>query len=278
MVGRSGYLAVAVGGLVAAGLIGWLALRPAGRRAPDPALTMPSEAGQPAPSSASGPGPAPTGGPHARLPLRLPTAAPLQAGADAAADPGDRTPGKQTPTGEITPKNSQIALLESLLDENDNDAVLAQALKMTRSPDAAVRAAALEALRWVGGNEAAEALADLVNDADAEVSREATSGLVSVLDELDDPKLAAGLLEQAARKSPQGGDAEALFLKLSGLPEETSVPALLNLLEAEASHVSALAKEYLEFVTGGEEISTRAQGEAWLKEHARDDSSSEEEN
>jgi HEAT repeat protein len=173
------------------------------------------------------------------------------------------------------PRDPQVKILDDLLDGDDSAATLAQAQKMTSSPKAAVRSAALDALRWLGGREAAQQLVGMLNDADADLAAAAADGLLSVLGELDDPALTAAALEQAIPKAVDGDSAEALFLSLSGLPENLSVPVLLNLLESKVTRVSALAKEYLEFVTGGQEITTRSQGEAWLRENEKQQADTE---
>jgi hypothetical protein len=221
-------------------------------------------AAQPTRSAAAGAASGLTGLAAARAKARskTPAAGPRLRGATVAPAPAGAA-------GKEVPKDPQIKALDDLLDNNDNAAALAQARKMTSSSDVAVRAAAVDALRWLGGKEAANALGDMLNDADPDIAAAATDGLLSVLGELDDPALAAALLEKAIPKAAQGGTAEALFISLSGLPEKTSVPVLLDLLESHVPRVSALAKEYLEFVSGGQEITTRAQGEAWLREHEK---------
>lgn len=237
------------------------------RRAPPPAPTMAPE--QPPPVGIASPmAPRAAGGSHAPLAVAKPKGqrqaptspvqvAPLRASTKMAV----KAPGPDVA------KDPQIRILDDLLDGDDNAATLAQARRMAASPKAAVRSAALDALRWLGGHDAASELAGMLSDADPDIAAAAAGGLLSVLDELDDPALTAATLEQAIPKAAQDGAVESLFLSLSGLPEATSVPVLLNLLESKVAHVSALAKEYLEFVTGGQEITNRAQGEAWLREN-----------
>jgi HEAT repeat protein len=77
----------------------------------------------------------------------------------------------------------------------------------------------------------------------------------------------AALWEQAIREAPTEADREELLILLSAYPGTKSVPVLLNLLESENSELREHALEYLEFVTYGEEITTRQQGEDWLAKH-----------
>jgi hypothetical protein len=203
------------------------------------------------------------------------------------ASPRDGVPPRGTDTAKAAPEggaksarpkavqNPDIALLNDLLDGDNRAGTLAQARKMIASRNAEVRTAALEALRWLGGRDVVNDLAAMLGDADPEIAEDAADSLVKVLDEVDDPALSAAMLEQAIKRVPPDATAEGLFLSLSGLPEEVSVPALLNLLESRSAALSALAREYLEFVTGGQEISNRAQGEAWLRARAKADEGTE---
>ncbi|NLF19595.1 MAG: hypothetical protein GX595_20385 [Lentisphaerae bacterium] len=165
-------------------------------------------------------------------------------------------------------EHPEVTRLQELLDENDAPAILAQARRLVRSTEAPLRSAAVNALRWIATRDAARELAALTGDADAEVADEAGDALMAVLDEVDDEALSATLLEQAIRSAaaPESGD--AFCLRLAGLDEGQSIPVLVNLLESGNERLVALGKEYLEFVTGGEEISSRAEAEAWLREHA----------
>lgn len=172
-------------------------------------------------------------------------------------------------------QDPQVRRLSELLDGEDNAATLAQAQEMIVSPDATVRAAALDALRWVGDKEAALALAGMVNDPNPDLAEQAADGLRHVLKSLDEPTLSATILEQAILKAPPGDGVAAMFLTISGLPESASVPVLLNLLETKVPHVSALASEYLAFVTGSDEITDRSQAEAWLREQLRNEAEAE---
>lgn len=165
-------------------------------------------------------------------------------------------------------EHPEVTRLQTLLDENDAPAILAQARRLIRSTETPLRSAAVNALRWIATRDAARELAGLTGDADADVADEAGDALMAVLDEVDDEALSASLLEQAIRSAAAPETADALCLRLSGLDEAQSIPVLVNLLESGNERNVALGKEYLEFVTGGEEISSRAEAEAWLREHA----------
>ncbi len=99
---------------------------------------------------------------------------------------------------------------------------------------------------------------------------EETSGTDDEEEETELPLVAvfdAELWEKAIREAPSELDRDELLILLSAYPGTKSVPVLLNMLESETPELREHALEYLEFVTYGEKITTRQQGEDWLATH-----------
>lgn len=190
--------------------------------------------------------------------------------------------------------------LQDLLDDDaSREQTLAKAIALSK--DTVQRqAAAINALRWIGGREAAKALIRLRKEGYPEIADEAgrvlthllTEGLYSgrtpsgspddagsgdqeqdsqpetdEKEELDWPEAIpfdAAIWEQAILEAPMDADREELLILLSAFPATQSVPVLLNLLESDNQQIREHALEYLEFVTYGEKITTRQEGEDWL--------------
>lgn len=191
-----------------------------------------------------------------------------------------------------------VEKLQALLDDDANrEKTLRQAVAMTYGTEVQQRAA-IDAFRWLGGREAKKALIRLRKEAYPATAEEAGRVLTHLLTEglyigreqkpLDDTKeeteveeskvpeeteqtnfaeienFDAAIWEEAILEAPQDMDREELLILMSAFPGTKSVPVLLNLLESENTEIREHALEYLEFVTYGEKITNRQQGEDWL--------------
>lgn len=74
----------------------------------------------------------------------------------------------------------------------------------------------------------------------------------------------AAIWEQAILEAPDENDRVELLILMSAFPGTDSIPVLLNLLESSDLQIREHALDYLEFVTYGEKITTRQEGEDWL--------------
>lgn len=214
-------------------------------------------------------------------------------------------PPKQSPSPPIlfTPDELSVQELQDLLDDdNKHQEALAKALAMTKG-SIREQIAAIDAFRWLGGRKAMEALIQLRNEAYALVADEAGNVLNHLLsesiykggirrddipddgivlldeglydDELkdDDQRPDAALWLDAIQQAPDDNAREALLIILSAYPVDQSVPILLQLFDSPDATVRDSAQEYLQSITGGEEILTREEGEEWLAKAIADASS-----
>lgn len=219
------------------------------------------------------------------------------------ADQKLRTPGhaasdhprqNSTPPILFTPDELSVQELQDLLDDDSkHQDALAKALAMANG-SIREQVAAIDAFRWLGGRKAMRALIQLRNQAYGPLADEAGNVLNHLLseglyndgirrddmpddgivlldeglydDELNDndQRPDSALWLEAIQQAPDDNARDALLIILSAYPIDQSVPIMLQLLDSPDASVRDSAQEYLQSITGGEEILTREQGEEWL--------------
>jgi len=190
-----------------------------------------------------------------------------------ATPPADKTP---PPIAATTPapnkEHATVSALQELLDDDAKHTqarVMAMTMAVTGSDYEQLEA--VNALRWLGGQDAQKTLVKVMASAGEEAATEARYVLMHLLTEdliTDspapfDPSLWKEAIEAAGDESEQ----EAFMVLLGAHPPRHAVPVLLDLLESDDDNLKQLAQEHLEANTSGEEITTREQGEEWLTEH-----------
>jgi len=124
-------------------------------------------------------------------------------------------------------------VLDDLLDDDNFEAVLREAVRLKTHADAEVRSRVAFALHWTGVKGLGE-LTSMLGDPDPDVAREALDYWKSSLAEVDSSPDKAALLSAAAQALGPGMDSETfgdLLTEFSMLDEYDAVPSLVDLLK-----------------------------------------------
>lgn len=156
-----------------------------------------------------------------------------------AADEAKSAKKKAMRLGEVSPSDvnaddsaAVTAKLDDLLDDEDYDAVLREAVRLKNHPNAEVRSRVLLALHWTGLKGLGD-LTGMLKDPDPDVAKEAMDYWKMALSEVENSADKAELLTAAA--AVLGGDMpdetfNDLLPEINTLEEADAVPALLSLL------------------------------------------------
>jgi len=125
------------------------------------------------------------------------------------------------------------AKLDELLDNDDYDAVLREAVRLKTHPDAEVRSRVLLALHWTGLNGLGD-LTGMLGDPDPDVAREAMDYWKMALSEVENSADKAELLTKAGEVLGSDMPLDTfsdLLSEINTLEEADAVPALVSLLK-----------------------------------------------
>ena len=178
-------------------------------------------------------------------------------------------------------KDSECVRLKEFLDENDAEAIMAQARFLVVSDSKVRRHSVIEALGWLGTPEAMEILSELQNDDEEEIAEESFSAMEQFFDRmimeiLTDP--ASGelvcdrdvneIFETCANAILNADDidhSDILMTKVEALDVKLAIPILLEVLEKGTGAQKELALRDLDVVTHGSGITTREEAMIWLQ-------------
>lgn len=134
-------------------------------------------------------------------------------------------------------KDDPVAIgrnLDSALDDNDVDLILAESEKLKQHPDPEVRSRVVFALGWIGLS-GLPTLTSMLTDPDPDVAEEAVSSWRASLSSIKSDSDKAELLGSAAQSLGETMTDDFLFdvlLELSSLDGEYALPQLADLLAA----------------------------------------------
>ncbi len=165
--------------------------------------------------------------------------------------------------------------MQDLLDEDDDDGAFELAKTFSKSPSKELKSKALDTFRWIGGKRSALACREMLSEEDDEIAKEAMEAFRQSLESIDEEEGYSELypmIEDVIMASKDENDLEALFLLLSNLDIHDSLNLYMDVQEKaqkeERTDLVNMTKEYIEFVTNGEEsIDSRTAMEKWLKQY-----------
>jgi hypothetical protein len=165
--------------------------------------------------------------------------------------------------------------IQDLLDEDDDDGAFELAKTFSKSPSKELKSKALDTFRWIGGKRSALACREMLSEEDDEIAKEAMEAFRQSLESIDEEEGYSELypmIEDVIMASKDENDLEALFLLLSNLDIHDSLNLYMDVQEKaqkeERTDLVNMTKEYIEFVTNGEEsIDSRTAMEKWLKQY-----------
>ncbi len=168
--------------------------------------------------------------------------------------------------------------IQELLDANDENGAFELALSMSRSPSKELKSKALDAFRWIGGKRTVKACCELLKDSDDEIASEAMEVFRQSLESIDEDEGFSDLfplIEDVMMECKDEIALEALFLQMSNLKVYNSLNMFMDLQERgereQNTGMVEMAKEYIRFVTNGDEsITSRTAMMKWLKQHQDD--------
>jgi len=114
---------------------------------------------------------------------------------------------------------------QHVMDENDDDGILAESVKLAKHHDPEVRASAVEGLAWIGPK-GVVALTDMLYDKDPGVAKDAAEAWLREMRDMEDGQMKSELLSMAA------GDVDKL--------DEDTLLELLSLFHDIPEHAAAL--------------------------------------
>ncbi len=169
--------------------------------------------------------------------------------------------------------SQNIVKLQSLLDDNErHDEALELALKMSQG-NRAERAASLDTFLWVGGPKSVKALLALRHDT-GEIRERANEVMNHLIQQnLHEDKgelLTADDWFSLLDGNPDSDEANSYLTLLAAFDVATAAPVLIRLLESENETNRERAKEYLEFISNGESLTTVEEARKWYETYRKE--------
>ena len=163
--------------------------------------------------------------------------------------------------------------LQSLLDDNErHEEALELALKMSQG-NRAERAASLDTFLWVGGPKSVKALLALRHDT-GEIRERANEVMNHLIQQnLHEDKgelLTADDWFSLLDGNPDSDEANSYLTLLAAFDVATAAPVLIRLLESENETNRERAKEYLEFISNGESLTTVEEARKWYEKYQKE--------
>ncbi|MBP5640141.1 MAG: hypothetical protein J6X55_11725 [Victivallales bacterium] len=180
--------------------------------------------------------------------------------------------------GENTqPPSEKVLRVRQLLDdENAHQEALKLAIELSTGNEEE-RTAALEVFQWVGGKESINALIPMLKKG-TESAKNADLTLKHLIQQnmFEDSTLVDTDTWMEIINSLDSNEAIDEYLTLlTSFDVKEAVPVLLRLFDSENPTRQKQAKEYMEFVSGGETFTSKEQATAWFeayqKEHQEDE-------
>lgn len=171
------------------------------------------------------------------------------------------------------------AKLDDLLDDEDYDAVLREAVRLKTHPDGEVRSRVLLALHWTGLKGLGD-LTGMLKDPDPDVAKEAMDYWKMALSEVENSADKAELLTKAAEVL--GGDMpdetfNDLLPEINTLEEADAVPTLVSLLKQteDADQITELIGTLDTFINSDTPMETKKDAEQAAKTWAQNQAAGE---
>lgn len=179
-------------------------------------------------------------------------------------------------------KDSECVRLNELLNEGDNDAILAQAKFLAVSEDPVRRHAVIGALGWLGTPEAVDVLSELQNDEEEDIAVDSFFSIEHFFDKmlaeiLVDPATGELVCDrdvteyydtctQAIKNAESLDNSDILMTKVIALDPKIALPILLDVLENGSSGQKEMALKMLDVATHGAGVTNREEAMVWLLE------------
>lgn len=169
--------------------------------------------------------------------------------------------------------SQNIVKLQSLLDDNErHEEALELALKMSQG-NRTERAASLDTFLWVGGPKSVKALLALRHDT-GEIRERANEVMNHLIQQnLHEDKgelLTADDWFSLLDGNPDSDEANSYLTLLAAFDVATAAPVLIRLLESESETNRERAKEYLEFISNGESLTTVEEARKWYEKYQKE--------
>ena len=182
-------------------------------------------------------------------------------------------------TAKSQEREQKIARLREMLDNEDGQKdALKLAIELSKGNEEE-RIAALDVFRWVGGPESVKALIPMLKSK-MDSAEQADMTLRDLIQQnmFEDSKLIDEdtWLEIINAQTSDEAIGEYLTL-LTSFDVKEAVPVLLKLFDTENPSRTKLACEYMEFVAGGETITSKEQAEAWFQKYLKEHQEQEQE-
>ena len=159
------------------------------------------------------------------------------------------------------------------IEKDDLELARSLAEKALASNNTELRAAVVDALGWFGEDAMAE-LTPFLSDRDPEVADAAVSHWKDSLQEIDDDKSKAGVVEMSLKALADKDLLEDVADELIGMDELAAIQVVANVIEEGGDAASAAVREVYDRITG-EKWSGVDAAEAWLQENYTPDDEDE---
>ncbi len=189
--------------------------------------------------------------------------------------PADSTIAAQ-PANELEREQRIVRLREMLDHEEDHKDALKLAIELSKGTEEE-RTAALDVFRWVGGPESVKALIPMLkSNTDSAKAADMTLRDLIQQNMFEDSSLLNVDTWMDIINAQDSNDTIGEYLTLlTSFDVKEAVPVLLKLFDSENPSRTKLACEYMEFVAGGETITTKDQAEAWYQNYLKEQSEQE---
>ena len=167
---------------------------------------------------------------------------------------------------------------QDAMDDNEDNAILRESLKLINHADPEARAKAVEGLRWLGPK-GMVGLANMMYDHDPDIAKDAAEGWIDEMRDMDDDDMKAALLDLATQNVDALDEdtfTDLMFLFLD-LPEHLAATKLLAILKSSNNpdYIEEILQTLHSVVLPDEHFETKAKTipfiEAWLKDPANFD-------
>ena len=155
-------------------------------------------------------------------------------------------------TNEVKRTEDQITadLMQERMDDSDEAGALKLARKLMKSKESAVRSDVVAVLGAIGAKALPE-LTEMMDDGEADISKEAFQQWMAALDELENENLKQQMLTAKMMALEDIDTLEECVMAFSGMEEAVVINGLLPVIESNNPIASKVAREHYEHVTGG---------------------------
>jgi len=164
----------------------------------------------------------------------------------------DKVTRQQTQTtNDVKRTEDQVAadLMQERLDDSDAAGALKLARKLMKSKEAAVRSDVVAVLGMIGVKALPE-LTEMMDDGEADISKEAFQQWMAALDELENENLKQQMLTAKMMALEDIDTLEECVMAFSGMEEAVAINGLLPVIESNNPIASKVAREHYEHITG----------------------------